>query len=176
MNLYISTAIFATLCLITGLAFFFDEFKSLAFKFLRSKNAAIVLFGSGGLWFLWILYNLAQADFGDYKFILMAIFGGAGLLAFKYLSDFLSVRGLCVVMLLALRQFIDSAFMLDIPSRLVMVSIAYICVVAFIYFGCLPYRMRDFFEWLWEKSVRAKAFGFLLFLCGISMYISMIFY
>lgn len=152
------------------------QFKELAFKFLRSKSAALVFFGAGGLWFLWILFNLTQADFGDYKFILMAVFGIAGVLAFKYLPDFLSVRGLCVLMLLSLREFIDSAFMLDIPSRLVMVSLAYVAVVAFIYFGCLPYRMRDFFEWLWEKSYRAKGFGVFLMACAFSMYAAMLYY
>ncbi len=176
MNLYISTAILATLCLAAGLAFFSEKFKPLAFKFLRSPRAAVALFGAGIVWFVLILLNLSEADFGNYKFILIAIFGGAGLLAFKYLPDFLSVRGLSVVMLLALREFIDSAYMLDIPARLTMVAIAYVLVVAFIYFGCLPYRMRDLFEWLWQKSSRVKSFGGLFILAALSMYVSMIFY
>lgn len=176
MNLYLSTAILATLCMAAGVAFFFPAFKDTAFKFLRSQKAAIAFFGSALIWFMWILFNLSEADFGNYKLILMLVFGGAGLLAFKYLPDFLSVRGLSVLMLLSLREFIDSAFMLDIPSRLVMVSIAYALVVAFIYFGCLPYRFRDLFEWLWEKPSRVKGFGALFVLLALSMYGAMLFY
>lgn len=176
MNLYLSTAVLAALCLALGAAFFWPAFKGLAFKFLRSPKASIVFFGGALIWFMWILYNLSEADFGNYKSILMLVFGGAGLLAFKYLPDFLSVRGLSVLMLLSLREFIDSAFMLDIPSRLVMVSIAYALVLAFIYFGCLPYRMRDLFEWLWERPSRVRAFGSLFVLAALSMYGAMIFY
>ncbi|MBO7521913.1 MAG: hypothetical protein J6T16_06710, partial [Opitutales bacterium] len=97
-----------------------------------------------------------EADFGQYKYILMAVFGGAGLLSFKYLPDFLSVRGLSVLMLLSLREFINSAYMLDEPYKAAFVSYCYALVVAFIYFGCLPYRMRDLFEGVYAKPVRVK--------------------
>ena len=156
MGIFLSTAILASLFLILGGALAFEGFKKCAFGFLRSKRAAYVLVGVAGAWFLWILYNLTEADFGQYKYILMAIFGGAGILSFKYLPDFLSVRGLSVLMLLALREFVDSAYMLDEPCKAVFVSYCYALVVVFIYFGCLPYRLRDFFEFVYAKPVRVR--------------------
>ena len=156
MGIFLSTIILAALFLALGIAFAFEGFKKYAFAFLRSKSAAYVLVGIAGAWFLWILYNLTEADFGQYKYILMAVFGGAGILSFKYLPDFLSVRGLSVLMLLALREFVDSAYMLDEPCKAVFVSYCYALVVVFIYFGCLPYRLRDFFEFLYAKPIRVK--------------------
>ena len=42
---------------------------------LRSQTAAIVLFGGASLWFLYYVSQLGKADFGDYKVILLIIFG-----------------------------------------------------------------------------------------------------
>ena len=156
MGIFLSTVILASLFLILGAAFAFKSFKKCAFGFLRSKAAALALVSVSLAWFLWILYNLTDADFGQYKFILMAVFGAAGILSFKYLPDFLSVRGLSVLMLLLLRVFIDSAYMLDETYKCVFVAYCYALVVAFIYFGCLPYRMRDFFEYIYAKPARVK--------------------
>lgn len=176
MNLYLTTSIFSVICAILGVAFLLPTFKTIAFSFLRSQLASYIFFGSGLLWFVWILWNLGEADFGNYKMILIAIFGGAGLLAFKHLPDFLSVRGLCVLLLLFMRACIDSAFMEEPESRKVMVAFAYVVVVASIYFGCLPYRMRDFFEWLYAKNIRVKTFGVLLLLASGAMDAAMILY
>lgn len=176
MDLFFTTLIFSLLCAFAGVAFWIPSFKPYAFKFLRSEKAAYLLFGSAALWFVWILFNLGEADFGQYKFILIAIFGGASILAFKHLPDFLSVRGLSALMLLFFRVALDSAFMQEPNSRLVMVTLAYIAIVAFIYFGCLPYRMRDFFEWLYAKNLRVKTFAILLLLASFSMDVSMLFY
>ena len=96
MTLYQSTYLFAAILFVCGIFFIFPKFKPLVTAFPRSKTAAVVTFGGGGLWFLYILSTLGEADFGDIKIYLIAIFGVAGLLAFKYLDDFLSVRGLAI--------------------------------------------------------------------------------
>lgn len=170
MGIFLSTVVLAFLFLISGLAFCFESFKIPAFRFLRSQVAAYVLVSVAGAWFLWILYNLTEADFGQYKYILMAVFGGAGILSFKYLPDFLSVRGLSVLMLLSLREFLNSAYMVDEPHKLLFVLDCYALVVAFMYFGCLPYRMRDLFEWIFEKSARRKLAAAALLLEAVALF------
>lgn len=172
MGIFLSTIILASLFLILGGAFAFESFKKCAFGFLRSKRAAHVLVGIAGAWFLWILYNLTEADFGQYKFILMAIFGGAAALSFKYLPDFLSVRGLSVLALLSLREFVNSAYMLDEPYKAVFVSYCYALVVIFIYFGCLPYRMRDFFECIYAKPIRVKILSTFFVLSAAALFLT----
>ena len=47
-----------------------------------------------------------------------------------------------------------------------MVSVVYI--LTFIHlFWCLAYKMRDFLEWLNQRSVRMSAFGWIFTLVGI---------
>lgn len=178
MTLYQSTYILSFILALVGLMFLFkpDAMQGYVSKFLRSKLSAIFTFGTGGLWFLWILSNLGEADFGNIKGILIAIFGIGGLLAFFFLDDFLSVRGLAILGLLSSREFIDSAFMQEPTSRLVLVSISYAIVIASIYLGAVPYRLRDFFEYLYLSKLRVRAFGILLCALSLSLDIASIFY
>jgi len=163
-----------------GLGFFFlfnrEDFKQKSISFLRSQNWAYILFGLSTLWFVYILSQLGEADFGDFKMILILIFGGAGLLSFFFLEDFLSVRGLCILLLLSSRAILDAAFMQDIPARLVVVSISYIVIVFSIYVGCLPYRLRDFFNYIYAKSIRQKTFALTLTSTGVAILASTLFY
>ena len=171
MTLYQSTYLFAAILFVCGIFFIFPKFKPLVTAFPRSKTAAVVTFGGGGLWFLYILSTL-----GDIKIYLIAIFGVAGLLAFKYLDDFLSVRGLAILGLLLPREFLDSAFMQEPVSRLTLVSLSYIVVLASLYLGALPYRFRDFLEFLYSKPQRAVYFGVLLEIFAVSLVVSALFY
>lgn len=177
MTLYQSTYLFALLLVAVGLPFaLFGSFEKYAFAFLRSTKAAIVTFGGSGLWFLYILSQLGESDFGNIKGLLMAVFGGAGILAFFYLNDFLSVRGLCVFALLLSREFLDSAFMQEPTSRLVLVSLTYLWVLSALYLGAVPYRLRDFFTYLYEKPIRARLFGASLCGCAVALVISSFMY
>ena len=176
MDLYTATLLFGALCFLGGAGFFFGRFEAPAMRFLRSPSAAYVLGAAAIAWFMWILFNLGEADFGQYRFLLMALFGGAGLLSFKYLPDFLGVRALCVLLILTFRQCLDAAFMAEPASRLVMVSLVYVFTVACVYFGCLPYRLRDFFNWLFGRPVRARLFAVLMCSCGAAVWISTLFY
>lgn len=159
-----------------GIFFLLKGSKELAFKFLRSKAMAVLCYGLAGLYFMYILFNLGQSDFGDLKHILIPIFGAAWLLSFKFLDDFLSVRGLFIIFIFASRAFIDSAYMLDIPARYTLVCYSYFLVVISMYVACLPYRLRDFFEYLYANAYRAKCFGVILLLASFSLIISMLNY
>ena len=177
MTLYQSTYLFALLLMAVGLPFaLMQSFEKYAFAFLRSTKASIVTFGGSGLWFLYILSQLGESDFGNIKGLLMAVFGGAGILAFFYLNDFLSVRGFCVFALLISREFLDSAFMQEPTSRLVLVSLTYLLILVALYLGAVPYRLRDFFTYLYEKPIRARLFGISLCLGAIALLISSLMY
>lgn len=178
MNLYISTYILAAVSAALGWIFAVGTQKcqGAMMSFLRSKKAAVVTFGLGGLWFLYQLSQLGEADFGQIKGLLIAVFGIAGVLAFFFLDDFLSVRGVCVIVLLAARTFLDGAFMQPPQSRLVLVTLTYVWIVAAIYFGAVPYRLRDAFEYLYENKTRAKTLGWIFFACAALLAVSSIFY
>lgn len=178
MNLYVSTYLLAVISMLLCVIFAIktDDCEKMMMSFLRSTKAAVIFFGGSGLWFLFQLSQLGEADFGQIKEYLIAIFAVAGVLAFFYLNDFLSVRGVCILILLLARQFLDSAFMQEPQSRLVLVTQTYIWVLIAIYLGAVPYRLRDFFNYIYHDKIRAKTLGVIFGVCAFSLIISSIFY
>jgi hypothetical protein len=74
--------------------------------------------------------------------------------------DFLAVRGLAVLMLLGAMPLLDAAYMeYDHPQRLFMVSAVYVGIALAIYLGASPFRLRDFFEWLFQRPMRGRILG-----------------
>tara|TARA_Y100000588_G_scaffold91529_1_gene98842 strand:+ start:3195 stop:3734 length:540 start_codon:yes stop_codon:yes gene_type:complete len=140
-------------------------------RFPRSKIAAFVTMILGTLCFL-ILHvgNLSDADFGMYK-VHITIFSLLILgLSFKYLPDFLAVRGFCILVLLFSREALDAAFLKEPMSRLFMVSVVYIGIVAALYLSAWPYRLRDFLNWLLAKSTRTRTAGAFITSYGILLF------
>ena len=161
MTLFTATLGTAVVLLILGIVLFLDnpQVRKVAHSWPRSKNAAIAFMTIGGLWFLNHVFNLEKADFGDYKHYLMVGFAAVGILSFKYLPDFLAVRGLGIIILLAAREVLAAAYMQEPTSRLWLVTLIYILITLTLYVGASPYRMRDFTNWLYEGNSRAKVLG-----------------
>jgi hypothetical protein len=45
------------------------------------------------------------------------------------------------------------------PQRLLLVGFVYVCIALAIWIGATPYRLRDFFEWLFRTSGRPRVVG-----------------
>lgn len=111
-------------------------------------------------WTLFRVTKLGAADYGDFKqYILIGflLLGGA---AFRYAPDFLSVRACCILYLLAADHLLDAAWMhYDQPLRLLLVTPVYAGIALALYLAYAPYRLRDFFGWLFQASSRGKGFA-----------------
>jgi hypothetical protein len=128
----------------------------------RSTMASLVLFGGGALWFLVLVANMSDADriFGSSNVPWVIGFAVLGVLSLKYVPDFLAVRGLSVLILLAAWPLLRAAFMqYDVPQRLFMVTFVFAAIAAALYLAALPYRLRDFIQWLFVRPARARVFG-----------------
>jgi hypothetical protein len=128
----------------------------------RSSAGTLVLFGGGTLWFLVRVASMGDADriFGSSNVPWVVGFAALGVLSVKYVPDFLAVRGLSILILLAATPLLDAAFMeYSHPQRLFMVTFVFVAIVAALYLAAVPYRLRDFFQWLFTGSGRARAVG-----------------
>lgn len=129
-------------------------------SFPRSRVAAAAFFGVGAGWFLFNIRHLSEADFGQFRGPLFVFFAVIAVASFFVVPDFLSVRGLAIVILLGAMPLLDAAYMeFDYPQRLFMVTAVFIAVALSIYLGAVPYRLRDFFEWLFRQPSRYRALG-----------------
>lgn len=133
----------------------------------RSTTATYVFFSTGAAWFLYNVWHLSPADFGDYRTLLTVVFAMVALAAFKCVPDFLAVRGLCVLMLVGAAPLLAAAYMeYDHPQRLFMVSLVYLGIALAIWLGAQPWRLRDFFAWLFARAGRSRAIGAALTVYG----------
>lgn len=127
----------------------------------------------GGGWFLWKISQLGQSDFGDYKKLLFLLFLATLLGSIYYVKDFLAVRGVSVLILLSANTGLKSAFGLyDTPARLVLVTILYIFIVLALWYGIMPFKMRDTVSWLYKSAVRARILGITLVVMGFSLLVA----
>lgn len=126
----------------------------------RSTTAAYLFFGAGAAWFLYAIWHLSPADFGDYRKWLFGGFAIVAALSFKCVPDFLAVRGLATIVLMGAMPLLESAYMVyDKPQRLLMVGIVYLALSAAIWLGAQPWRLRDFFAWLFARPQRTRGVG-----------------
>ena len=140
--------------------------------FPRSTPAAYILMGAAIVWFLSIVLQLGPADFGQYKKILFLLFLVVGVGSFYFVPDFLAVRGLAALILLIGWKLLMAGYM-QAPASLPIVCFVYLMVVIALWIGASPFKLRDFFEWLYKSAARPKIFGGLfagygLFLAAIS--------
>ncbi len=171
MTLYAATLSAAVLLLAFGLAFLWSgpAMERAVTDFPRSRPAAVVFFGAATLWYLQVLSQLGPADFGDYRQILIVVFAAVGLGAFFVAKDFLAVRGLAVLALLAARPALDASMVYTPPpdSRVVLNLFVYIVIVLAIIMGASPYHARDLLGWLFARRARARALGALCAVYGV---------
>ncbi len=142
--------------------------------FPRSASAGYVVFSAGAAWFLYNIWNLSKADFGEYRTILFIGFAAIAVLAFRCVPDFLGVRGACAIVLIGSAPLLNAAFMeYDRPQRLFMVGFVYAALTLAIWLGAQPWRLRDFLDWLFARPARSRGLGGLLvaygfLLCGVA--------
>jgi hypothetical protein len=162
MSLFLATLLVGLTLLLLGAALVADTsiVRSLLRDFPRSATASYVFFGGAAVWFLSRVAVLSPADFGQFRTQLFIGFAVVAVLAFFYVAEFLAVRGLAALILLAAGPLLDSAFTLyEIPSRLFMVSAVYAALTSALVLGAQPYRLRDAIQWMQRVPGRSRRVG-----------------
>lgn len=162
MTLFLATLLVGLVLLLLGGVLVIDSsFTRSAIKaFPRSRTASYVFFGAAAVWFLSRVAVLSEADFGQYRTLLFVGFAAVAVLSFFYVAEFLAVRGLAALILLAAGPLLYAAFgEYQIPSRLFMVSAVYVALTASLWLGAQPWRLRDAIFWLQRVPGRARFVG-----------------
>jgi hypothetical protein len=146
-------------------------------EFPRSEMWGYILMAVGTLWFLWNLKQENISDFAAYKNLMMVAFGLLGIATCVYVKDFLAVRGLAIVLMLLAKLMVDTARWADTPWRLVIITLAYLMVIAGIWFIISPWRLRDLIQWSTQSDQRVRvgssvplALGMAMALLGLTVF------
>jgi hypothetical protein len=159
MSLFLANLIPGLLLLLVGLPLLIGRSGTLAaFRaFPRSTSASYLLFGAGSLWFLYLVWNLSAADFGEYHVALTLGFGLVAALAYKCIPDFLAVRGLAILILLGSFPLLMAGYLRFEHKQIYFLTVfLYLAVSLAIWLGAQPWRLRDFLEWLFRRPGRTR--------------------
>ena len=162
MSLTLATLIPGLLLLLLGLPLLFNHagYAAVLKSFPRSTAAAYVFFGAGATWFLYAIWHLSPADFGEYRTWLFIGFAAVAVLAFRCVPDFLAVRGLATLILMGAMPLLDAGFMNFEHVQIHFYKIAvYAGIAAAIWLGAQPWRLRDFLTWLFARRGRTRGVG-----------------
>ena len=156
------------------------EFAVAVRKFPRSIPIGIVLMLLATLWFVYFLNEEAISEFAQYKPALLGGFAAVGVASCFYVQDFLAVRGLAVLFLLLAKLMVDTARWAETDWRLVIVTWAYIMVLAGMWFTLWPWHLRDLLNFATASESRVRigsairlGFGLFVAALGMSVYRTM---
>ena len=146
-------------------------------KFPRSRLAGLVLLTVDFLWTYVLAYTM---DWGEFYYLQTPVMFALPVFVFlvvRYVDDFLSVRALGILGLLAAAPVLDAAFLRPPLSRLLVVALAYAWVVMGMVYVSIPHVLRDQISWLNQSAARWRAaavagiaYGVVVLLCAVAWY------
>jgi hypothetical protein len=134
-----------------------QKVQAVAKDFPRNRAWGVVLLIIGTVWTLFLVAHMDMADFFTYRRALLMGLPIASLLVILYVPEFLAVRALGSLMLLAASPVLHSAFLQPQTSRLLLPVLAYAWIIVGMFFVGMPYLMRDWINWVTARQSRWKA-------------------
>jgi hypothetical protein len=178
-------------CALIAVHVFMLARPQLAQGFLKSfpRNAVLgqILLGLGLAWF-WLLVAPASmgtlgalamdlGEFNNAKPLLRILIPITMVLVVISVRDFLAVRALGVLGLLAAAPLLESAFLKDPATRLLVPIYAYGLLTASLFWVGMPYLFRDAVDWVTAESKRwnamvlgGLAYGMALVICALAFW------
>lgn len=146
-------------------------------KFPRCPLAGKILTAIATAWALWLIATIDLGEFSGLRRILVILIPVAGILTIQFVDEFLAVRALGFLALLAAEPLLEAAFLQPQSSRLLLVTLAYVWIVAGLFWVGMPYLLRDQIAWATRTATRWKtlmlagiAYGILLITCAVAFW------
>jgi hypothetical protein len=123
------------------------DFASVMKRFPRSHVAGITLLTVCLLWTFWLLYTIPMGEFSAFRRPLLIALPIGYVLVLRFVDEFLAVRALGILCLLAAEPLLDAAFLRYETSRLLITASAYLLIIAGLFWAAVPYVLRDQINW-----------------------------
>src|SRR5437016_8652777 len=140
--------------------------RELARKFPRSQVAGIILLTIGAAWSFWLLSTMETGEFASFRRPLQIALPIGYFLVVRFVDEFLAVRALGIICLLAAEPLLDAAFLRYESSRLLITVFAYLLIVAGLFWVSIPYVLRDQINWTARSVFRWRCLNAVAFIYG----------
>ncbi len=143
--------------------------RTVAGQFPRSRVCGVVLLTLAAIWCYWLLFTMEMGEFSGFRKPLMFVLPVGFLLVVWFVSEFLAVRALGILYLLAAEPLLEAAFLRYESSRLLVTVLAYVLIVKGLLWVTMPYLLRDQIEWTARGTGRWFALHGAAFLYGAAL-------
>lgn len=153
------------------------EAKSFLKALPRSYPWGAILITIAFLWAMLILTNMDMGEFFFLRkwFVIAVPLGYIGMLI--YVKEFLAVRAIGSLALLAAGPVLNAAFLQPPVTRLLLPILAYVWILSGLFLVGMPFLMRDWINWVLAKESRwslavwsGVAYGALLLVLALLTY------
>jgi len=123
-------------------------------RFPRSRELGAVLLTVDAVWAFSLVARIDLGEFSTYRPIFLTIIVAGFFLTLVFVEEFLAVRALGMLLLLAAEPLLDAAFLRPEVSRLLLSVLAYAWATLGIFWVGKPYLLRDQIEWISKTETR----------------------
>jgi len=153
------------------------DLATVAQRFPRSRLAGVILLIVALVWSFWLLATMEMGEFSAFRRPLLIALPIGYVLVLRFVDEFLAVRALGILCLLAAEPLLDAAFLRYETSRLLVTVLAYLLIVAGLFWVTIPYLLRDEINWSARSAVRwrllhgiALCYGVVILALAITVY------
>lgn len=146
-------------------------------RFPRSFIAGVVFLTLALVWSFWLLATMEMGEFSSFRRPLMIVLPIGYVLVLRFVEEFLAVRALGILCLLAAEPLLEAAFFRYETSRLFVTVLAYLLILAGLFWVTMPYLLRDQINWSARSNTRwrtlhgiAAAYGIAILTCAFTQY------
>ena len=143
----------------------------------RSRVAGVLFLTVVLVWSFWLLATMEMGEFSTFRKPLLIILPIGYVLVIRFVDEFLSVRALGILCLLAAEPLLEAAFFRYETSRLFLTVFAYLLVLAGLFWVTMPYLLRDQINWSAQSNARwrivhgiAASYGAAILVCAFTQY------
>jgi hypothetical protein len=143
----------------------------------RSRVAGIALLTIVLIWSFWLLATMEMGEFSSFRRPLLIILPIGYLLVIRFVEEFLAARALGILCLLAAEPLLEAAFFRYETSRLFLTVLAYLMIIAGLFWVTMPYMLRDQIDWSAQTNARwhaihgiAALYGVTILACAFTQY------
>jgi hypothetical protein len=154
-----------------------EQTKSWLAKLPRSKPLGIGFLALDSLWAFWLVSNMDLGEFSQYRTWLQIGVPIAFVLTLTFVDEFLAVRALGMLALLAAEPLLSAAFLRPESARLLLVVLAYVWLTLGLFWVGMPYLLRDQIHWITKSGQRFRAltlaglvYGLVVLVCAVAVY------
>jgi len=135
----------------------------------RSRFWGTVLLAISAVWAFWLVRTMDLGEFARLRSMLTIAVPVGAVLAWQFVDEFLAVRALGILCLLAAEPPLEAAFLRPEMSRLLLVTLAYAWILAGLFLVGMPYILRDLIAWVTSRTAAWRGLSMAGILWGIAL-------